>query len=222
SECRWDGEFLLNCSFARISTIPEDISQTAVTADFSYNNIKTFLCSDGRNEEWMLQHLNLSYNLISELSLTTCTNLPVLETINLNGNAIHTLTLDMPAPAHGSKKYRTVDRLLPALKVLSVERNNLNTVPRGLGLLQSLQTVHMSSNAIQQIDPKDFQNCSQLKDIDLRNNKISRIHPDAFRDLKKLQVVMDLRENALTIPLPQILISLNFFQLEVYLSNNAW
>ncbi|NXH35509.1 LRC66 protein, partial [Myiagra hebetior] len=220
SECRWDGHFLLNCSFTRISTVPEDVSQTAVT-DLSYNNIKTFACPDGRTEQWMLKHLNLSNNQISELTLTTCTNLPILETLNLNGNAIHTLTLDMPTPAHGSKKYSVVDRLLPALKVLSVERNNLKTVPRGLGLLQSLQTVHMSSNAIQQIDPKDFQNCSQLKDIDLRNNKITKIHPDAFRDLNKLQVV-DLRENALTIPLPQILVSLNFFQLQVYLSKNAW
>ncbi|KAF2977567.1 hypothetical protein EK904_000320 [Melospiza melodia maxima] len=206
SECRWDRQLLLNCSFTRMSTVPEDTSQTAVTADLSYNNIKTFVCSDGRNEEWMLKHLNLSNNLISELTLTTCTNLPNLETLNLSGNAIHTLTLEMPAPAHGSKNYSMVDRLLPALKVLSLERNNLNTVPRGLGLLQSLQTVHMSSNAIEQIDPKDFQNCSQLKDIDLRNNKITKIHPDAFRDLNKLQVV-DLRENALTIPLPQILVS---------------
>ncbi|XP_041346170.1 leucine-rich repeat-containing protein 66 [Pyrgilauda ruficollis] len=221
SECRWDGQFLLNCSFTRISTIPEDTSQIAVTADLSYNNIKTFVCSDGRNEEWMLKHLNLSNNLISEVTLTTCTNLPNLETLDLSGNAIHTLTLDMPTPAPGSEKYSIVDRLLPALKVLSIERNNLNTVPRGLGLLQSLQTVHMSSNAIQHIDPKDFQNCSQLKDIDLRNNKITKIHPDVFRDLNKLQVV-DLRENALTIPLPQILVSLNFFQLEVYLSKNAW
>lgn len=131
SECHWDGQFLLNCSFTRISTIPEDISKTAVTADLSYSNIRTFVCSDGRNEEWMLKHLNLSNNLLSELTLTTCTNLPILETLNLNGNAIHTLTLDMPTPAHGSKKYSIVDRLLPALKVLSVERNNLNTVPRG-------------------------------------------------------------------------------------------
>ncbi|NWW70252.1 LRC66 protein, partial [Climacteris rufus] len=222
SECWWDGQFLLNCSFTRISAIPEDTPPTAVTADFSYNNIKTFLCSDGRNEEWMLKHLNLSNNLISELSLTTCTNLPILETLNLSGNAIHTLTLDMPRPGLGSKKSRIVDHLLPALKVLSVERNNLHTIPRGLGLLQSLQTVHMSSNAIQQIDPKDFQNCSELKDIDLRNNKITKIHPDTFRDLNKLQVVVDLRENALAIPLPQILISLNFLQLEVYLSNTAW
>uniref|UniRef100_A0A663LZX5 Ig-like domain-containing protein n=1 Tax=Athene cunicularia TaxID=194338 RepID=A0A663LZX5_ATHCN len=228
SDCRWDGEFLLNCSFTGISTIPEDVLQTAITADFSYNNIQTFLCTDGRNEERILKHLNLSNNLISELSLSTCRNLPVLETLNLNGNAIHTLTLDIPMPAHGSKKYRKVDHLLPALEVLSVERNNLNTVPRGLwpqrrlGLLQSLQTVHMSSNGIQQIDVNDFQNCSQLKDINLQNNKITKIHPDAFRDLNKLQVIVDLRENALTMPLPQILISLNFFQLEVDLSNNAW
>ncbi|NWU74881.1 LRC66 protein, partial [Onychorhynchus coronatus] len=221
SECQWDGEFLLNCSFTRISTIPEDTSRTAIVADLSYNNIKIFLCTDGRNEEWMLKHLNLSNNLISELFLTTCTNLPVLETLNLNDNAIHTLTLDTPVPPPESKTHRIVDHILPALKVLSVERNNLNTVPRGLGLLQSLQTVHMSSNSIQQVDPKDFQNCSQLKDIDLQNNKITKIHPDAFRDLNKLQVV-DLRENPLMIPLPQILMNLNFFQLEVYLSNNAW
>ncbi|NXL10861.1 LRC66 protein, partial [Mesembrinibis cayennensis] len=220
--CRWDGEFSVNCSFTGISTIPEDVSQAAITADFSYNNIKTFMCTDGSNEEWMLKHLNLSNNLISELSLTTFRNLPVLETLNLNGNAIHTLTLDVPTPAHGPKKCGKGCRLLPALKVLSLERNNLNTVPRGLGLLQSLQTVRLSSNAIRQIELKDFQNCSQLKEIDLQNNKITKIHLDAFRDLNKLQVVVDLRENALTTPLPQILISLNFFRLEVGLSNNAW
>ncbi|KAM9295086.1 leucine-rich repeat-containing protein 66 [Morus bassanus] len=221
SDCRWDREFSVNCSFTGISTIPEDVLQMATTADFSYNNIKTFMSTDGRNEEWMLEHLNLSNNLISELSLTTFRNLPVLETLNLNGNAIHTLTLDIPMPAQGSKKCGKGCRLLPALKVLSVERNNLNTVPRGLCLLQSLQTVHLSSNGIRQIDLNDFQNCSQLKDIDLQNNKITKIHPDAFRDLNKLQVV-DLRENALTMPLPQLLISLNFFQLEAGLSNNAW
>ncbi|XP_074444148.1 leucine-rich repeat-containing protein 66 [Larus michahellis] len=221
SGCRWDVEFSVNCSFTGISTIPEDTSQTAITADFSYNNIKTFTCADGRSEEWMLKHLNLSNNLISELSLTTCRNLPVLETLNLDGNAIRTLALDVPTPAHGSQTYGKVHRLLPALKVLSVERNNLNRVPRGLGRLQSLQTVRLSSNGIGQIDASDFQNCSQLKDIHLQNNKITKIHPDTFRDLNKLQVV-DLRENALATPLPQILISLNFFRLEVGLSNNAW
>ncbi|NWQ78469.1 LRC66 protein, partial [Columbina picui] len=222
SACRWDGELSVNCSFTVISAIPEDLPRTAITADFSYNNIKTFKCADGRNEEWMLKHLNLSNNLISELSLTTFRKLPVLETLNLDDNAIHALMLDTHIPGHVSNKDGKGCCVLPALKVLSVERNILNTVPRGLGLLPSLQSVHLSSNSIRQIGLRDFQNCSQLKDVDLQNNKITKIHPDAFRDLNKLQVVVDLRENALTTPLPQVLISLNFFQLEVDLSSNTW
>ncbi|NXV72998.1 LRC66 protein, partial [Atlantisia rogersi] len=222
SDCRWDGELSLNCSFTGISAVPEGLSQTVVTADLSYNTIKTFTCTDERDGQWMLKHLNLSNNMISELSFTTCRNLPVLETLNLNGNAIHTLTLDVPVPAQGSKTDGQSCRLLPALKVLSVERNHLHAVPRGLGLLQVLQTVHLSSNSIQQIGLDDFRNCSQLKDVHLQDNKITQIQPDAFRDLNKLQVVVDLRENALATPLPQVLMGLNFFQLEVDLSNNAW
>ncbi|KAM6429775.1 LOW QUALITY PROTEIN: leucine-rich repeat-containing protein 66-like [Rhynochetos jubatus] len=130
SHCRWEGESFLNCSFTGMSTVTEDASPTAILADFSHNNIKTFLCTDGR-KEWALKHLNLSNNLISELSLTTCGNFPVLETLNLNGNAIRTLTLDTPTPTRGSKAYGEVDGLLPALKVLSVESNNLNRIPRG-------------------------------------------------------------------------------------------
>ncbi|NXU57147.1 LRC66 protein, partial [Turnix velox] len=220
--CWWDTEFSLNCSFTGISTIPEDVSPMVVTADFSYNNIKTFQCLNGRMEEWMLKHLNLSDNLISELSLSTCRNLPVLETLNLDGNAIHVLVLDVPLPAHGAQRSHQVSHLLPALKVLSIERNNLHRVPRGLGLLPSLQTIRLSSNGIRQINPGDFENCSQLKDINLQNNKITQISPNAFRDLNELQVVVDIRENALAIPLPQILISLNFFRLEVGLSSNTW
>ncbi|NWW84666.1 LRC66 protein, partial [Rhynochetos jubatus] len=222
SHCRWEGESFLNCSFTGMSTVPEDASPTAILADFSHNNIKTFLCTDGRKEEWALKHLNLSNNLISELSLTTCGNFPVLETLNLNGNAIRTLTLDTPMPTRGSKAYGEVDGLLPALKVLSVESNNLNRIPRGLGLLPSLQTVRLSSNSIRQVEPSDFQNCSQLRDVGLQNNKITEVRADAFRHLNKLQVVVDLRQNALATPLSEILISLNLFRLEVGSSNNAW
>ncbi|XP_050566654.1 leucine-rich repeat-containing protein 66 [Cygnus atratus] len=221
SDCRWDGNFSVNCSFTGLSAIPEDIPQTAITADLSYNNITTLLCANGRNEDWMLKHLNLSNNLISELSITAFRNLPALETLNLNGNSINTLTLDLPTAAHASEMYGKVHHFLPALKVLSAEKNYLDAVPRGLGLLQSLQSVRLSFNGILRIDLNDFQNCSQLKTIYLQNNKITTIHPDAFQGLNNLQVV-DLRDNALTTVLPQIIIHLNIFQLEVDLSSNSW
>ncbi|XP_042668258.1 leucine-rich repeat-containing protein 66 isoform X1 [Centrocercus urophasianus] len=221
TDCWWDEKFVVNCSFMGLGAIPEDISLTAVTVDLSYNNIKTFLCTTGRNEDWMLKHLNLSNNLISDISVTAFRNLPILETLNLNGNSISTLTLHPPTPAHGSKTLGEIHHFLPALKVLSAGRNNLHAVPTGLGLLQSLQTVHLSFNGILQIDLNDFHNCSQLKNIYLQNNKIANIHPDAFKGLNKLQVV-DLRENPLTTILPHLLINLNIFQLKVDLFNNSW
>ncbi|XP_021252967.1 leucine-rich repeat-containing protein 66 [Numida meleagris] len=221
SDCWWDGKFLVNCSFMGLATIPEDISPTAVIADLSYNNIKTLLCTTWRNEDWMLEHLNLSNNLISEISITALRNLPVLETLNLNGNSINTLTLDLNTPGNGSKTFGEIHHFLPALKVLSAERNNLHAVPTGLGLLQSLQSVHLSFNGILQIELNDFQNCSQLKNIYLQNNKIANIHPDAFKDLNKLQVV-DLRENTLTTIVPHLLTNLNTFQLKVDLFDNSW
>uniref|UniRef100_A0A669P6D1 Ig-like domain-containing protein n=1 Tax=Phasianus colchicus TaxID=9054 RepID=A0A669P6D1_PHACC len=219
TDCWWDEKFVVNCSFMGLGAIPEDISLTAVTADFSYNNIRSFLCTTERNEDWMLKHLNLSNNLISEISITAFRHLPILETLNLNGNSISTLTLDPPTSAHGSKTFGEIHHFLPALKVLSVGRNNLHAVPTGL--LQSLQTVHLSFNGILQIDLNDFHNCSRLKNIYLQNNKIANIHPDAFKDLNKLQVV-DLRENPLTTILPHLLINLNIFQLKVDLFNNSW
>lgn len=221
TDCWWDEKFVVNCSFMGLPAVPEDLSLTAVTADLSYNNIKTFLCTTGRNEDWMLKHLNLSNNLISEISITAFRNLPILETLNLNGNSISTLTLDPPTPARVSQTFGEIHHFLPALKVLSAERNNLHAVPTGLGLLQSLQTVHLSFNGILQIDLNDFHNCLQLKNIYLQSNKIANIHPDAFKDLNKLQVV-DLRENPLTTILPHLLINLNVFQLKVDVFNNSW
>ncbi|NWJ00812.1 LRC66 protein, partial [Crypturellus undulatus] len=217
SDCWWNGNFIVNCSFTGISAIPEDITPTVLTVDLSYNNIKTLLRTTGRNQKWMLKHLNLSNNLISELSfVTTFRNLPCLETLNLNSNALSTLTL---GPLVHTAEEDEVSQLLPALKVLAVERNSLNMIPEGLGMLQSLQTVHLSSNYILQIDVNDFQNCSRLKNIYLQDNKITKIHPEAFKDLNNLQVV-DLRGNALTTLPPQIPNNLNIFQLGEDSSNN--
>ncbi|XP_006019095.3 leucine-rich repeat-containing protein 66 isoform X1 [Alligator sinensis] len=223
SKCRWDGTFLMNCSFTGKSTTPTDISPTVTVLDLSYNTISVLLWSNWRNEEWNIKHLNLSNNLISEFHLDSFRNLPFLETLNLNGNVIHYVVLDICKSEDWSEKHRKVYTygLLPFLKVLAIERNNLSAIPRGLGMLQSLRSVHLSSNEILQIEQNDFHNCSQLKNIYLQNNKITKIHPDAFKNLKKLQV-LDLSNNVMTTILPEMFIELNIFHLEVDLSNNPW
>ncbi|XP_019408388.1 PREDICTED: leucine-rich repeat-containing protein 66 [Crocodylus porosus] len=223
SKCWWDGKFLMNCSFTGKSAIPTDISPTVTVLDLSYNTISVLLWSNWRDEEWNIKHLNLSNNLISELHLDSFRNLPFLETLNLNGNIIYYIVLDICKSEDWSEEHGKVYTysLLPFLKVLAIERNNLSAIPRGLGMLQSLQSVHLSSNEILQIEQNDFHNCSQLKNIYLQNNKITKIHPDAFKNLKKLQV-LDLSNNVMTTILPEMFIELNIFHLEVDLSNNPW
>ncbi|NWX99461.1 LRC66 protein, partial [Nothoprocta ornata] len=218
SGCRWEGNLIVNCSFAGISAIPEDVALAVLTADLSHNNIRTLLRATGRNQEWAVKHLNLSNNLILELSFALAfRNLPSLETLNLAGNALSALPLGLPAPAPAEQG--DAGPLLPSLRVLALQRNSLGSVPQGLGMLQSLQTVHLASNDILQIDVNDFQNCSQLRNIYLQDNKITKIHPEAFKDLNNLQVV-DLRGNALTTLPPQIFNNLNIFQLGVDSTNN--
>lgn len=58
----------------------------------------------------------------------------------------------------------------------------------GLWKLKSLQSLDLSFNRISQIDLSDFHNCLQLENLHLKSNRIFRIHPEAFKDLKKLQV----------------------------------
>lgn len=105
---------------------------------------------------------------------TITQSLRLLVAIDRNGRNFVTKNLKKPLDANWENKNVKCKMVLFSL---------------GLGRLQSLQTVRLSSNGIGQIDASDFQNCSQLKDIHLQNNKITKIHPDTFRDLNKLQVV---------------------------------
>lgn len=59
----------------------------------------------------------------------------------------------------------------------------------GLWKLKSLQSLDLSFNRISQIGLSDFQNCLRLENLYLKSNKIVQIHPEAFKDLKKLQVI---------------------------------
>lgn len=84
-----------------------------------------------------------------------------------------------------------------------------------------MQTLDLSFNGILQIGLSDFHNCLQLENLYLKSNKIFKIHPEAFKDLKKLQVV-DLSNNALTTVLPMMTIALEFPHLEADLTDNQW
>ncbi|XP_008585265.1 PREDICTED: leucine-rich repeat-containing protein 66 [Galeopterus variegatus] len=223
SECQWNEYLLANCSFTAKHDIPVDISQTAAKVDVSFSFFRVLLQSHMKKEDWKIKCLDLSNNLISKITLSPLTYLHALEILNLSNNAIHSIPLDLPRPKFLFVKcYRSSFRSgLPFLRVLILRRNKLIYIPKGLWKLKSLQSLDLSFNGILQIGLSDFHNCLKLEHLYLKSNKIFKIHPEAFKDLKKLQVV-DLSNNALATILPMLILALELPHLEVDLADNQW
>ncbi|XP_006757890.1 PREDICTED: leucine-rich repeat-containing protein 66 [Myotis davidii] len=223
SEHQWNGYRLTNCSFTGKRDIPVDVSQTAATVDASSIFLRVLLQSPTKEEKRNIKYLDLSNHLMLKITLSPLAHLPGLETLNLSNNAIHSISLDFPGPkCSWVKRHRSsLRRGLPHLKLLILQRNKLSDIPKGLWKLKSLQSLDLSFNGILQIGMFDFHNCLQLENLYLRSNKIFRIHPEAFKDLKKLQVV-DLSSNALTAILPMMAIALELPHLEADLAHNQW
>ncbi|XP_007180856.2 leucine-rich repeat-containing protein 66 isoform X1 [Balaenoptera acutorostrata] len=223
SECQWNGYLLTNCSFAGKHEIPVDISQIAATVDVSSSFFRVLLQTHMKKEEWNIKHLDLSNNLISKITLSSLAHFHALEILNLSNNAIHSVSLDLLSfKSLWVKRHRgSLRNGLPFLKLLILQRNKLSDIPKGLWKLKSLQSLDLSFNGITQIGLSDFHNCLQLENLHLKSNKIFRIHPEAFKDLKKLQVV-DLSNNALTAILPMMMVALELPHLEADLAGNQW
>ncbi|XP_062964608.1 leucine-rich repeat-containing protein 66 [Cynocephalus volans] len=223
SECQWNEYLLANCSFTAKHDIPVDIAQTAATVDISFSFFRLLLQSHMKKEDWKIKRLDLSNNLISKITLSPLTYLHALEILNLSNNAIHSILLDLPRPKFSFVKcHRSSFRSgLPFLRVLILQRNKLSYTPKGLWKLKSLQSLDLLFNGILQIGLSDFHNCLKLEHLYLKSKKIFKIHPEAFKDLKKLQVV-DLSNHALATILPLMILALELPHLEVDLANNQW
>ncbi|XP_045428668.1 leucine-rich repeat-containing protein 66 [Pipistrellus kuhlii] len=223
SECQWNGYRLTNCSFTGKQDMPVDISQTAATVNASSILFKGLFQPPTNEGKRNIKHLDLSNNLMLEITLSPLAHFPGLETLNLSNNAIRSISLDLPRPgcSWGKRHRSSLGSGLPHLKLLVLRRNKLSDIPKGLWKLKSLQSLDLSFNGILKIGVFDFHNCLQLENLYLRSNKIFRIYPEAFKDLKKLQVV-DLSSNALTTILPMMTIALELPHLEADLAHNQW
>lgn len=186
SKYQWNGYLTTNCSFAGKHEIPMDIPQMAPTVDDSFNFLRVLLQTHMKKEEWNIKHLDLSNNLISKITLSSLEHFHALETLNLSNNAIHSVLLDLPSfKSSWVKRHRgSLRNRLPFLKLLTLQRNKLSNIPKGLWKLKSLQSLDLSFNRISQIGLSDFHNCLQLENLHLKSNRIFRIHPEAFKDLK--------------------------------------
>lgn len=78
---------------------------------------------------------------------------------------------------------------LKGLKILSLSRNILPSVPAAIRNLPTLQELDLSSNNISKLGCHDFTNLTRLKQLGLYLNSIPTLNECAFKDLIRLQVL---------------------------------
>src|ERR1700677_4127745 len=108
--------------------------------------------------------------------------------------------------------------LLTMLQTLSLSNNQLQSIPKEIGLLTMLQTLSLNNNKLKSI-PKEIGQLTRLQALSLSNNRLQTI-PKELGQLASLQELYLYHNHLQTIPkeLGQ-LASLRYFQLDNNLKN---
>ncbi|XP_064791940.1 podocan [Oncorhynchus masou masou] len=158
----------------QLERVPRGLPRRAKTLMLLHNGINEI----GRNDLVMLYtltELNLSYNrLISpKLHREAFRKLRLLETLDLSGNALHSLPLGLPR----------------SLQVLRVKDNQLTSIPEGaLQGMSKLREIHLNHNQLKlnSIYQGAWMELRALTTLDLSSNQLSHVPSDLPESLEYL------------------------------------
>ncbi|XP_072310002.1 leucine-rich repeat-containing G-protein coupled receptor 5-like [Eucyclogobius newberryi] len=152
-------------------------------------------------------------NPIQSVGRSAFRNLPELRTLSLNGAANLTEFPNLSGTASlesltitGAKMTSlppSVCDQLPNLELLDLSYNQLQTLPVFSGC-ESVQTIDLQHNEIQELEENTFHGLMSLRSLDLSWNKLSSVKPNSFSVLPAL-TKLDLSSNRIvTLPLTRL------------------
>ncbi|RVE73842.1 hypothetical protein OJAV_G00035260 [Oryzias javanicus] len=194
--CSCQTASLLNCSLSGLTSVPQLIPGSFSEMDFSHNYLSSV---KPRQPHQNLRKLWLGNNTVSHLSLCVERHVKSWHRFRNGG----------------------CQGWAPTLQMLSVERNQLERLPEGLGGVPSLRVLRLSFNKISVLKPGELSDLRQLEELHLHHNLITHLHPQIFQDLIQLRV-LDLRFNLLTILHPLMYLNLRNIGAHVGLDGNRW
>ncbi|XP_019207018.1 uncharacterized protein lrrc66 isoform X4 [Oreochromis niloticus] len=202
--CTCQSAFLLNCSSAGLSSVPQHIQDSVTELDFSHNLLKSVTF---HQPHYNLRSVWLGNNGITRLSLCTGRN--------LGGQHLRDTYRSRPWNRQKCVPWA------PTLQLLSVEMNQLRQLPEGLEGIESLEVLQLSFNRISTLQLGELSHLQQLKELHLQHNLITSLHPQMFQDLPQLKV-LDLSFNMLTSIHPLMYLTLQNIGTDVRLLGNRW
>lgn len=208
----------LNLSYNNITELPSDLLMmmpqlenfymensklTSIPKGFFKNNTKlNWIALDG-NEITTLEDgtfkgldqltiLGLENNKISKVDKNAFEGMKKIEQLSLYGNNLTTLEDGSLKPLAGS------------LKMLFLQENNMESLPKAVEDCSSLTELHAWDNGMNDISKVDFSKLPELTELNLMHNEITQIPENAFAKNTKLDG-LDLFDNDLTSVSPDIL-----------------
>ncbi|XP_048815794.1 transforming growth factor beta activator LRRC32-like [Lagopus muta] len=197
----------VSCRAAGLHSFPKDLPQGVKHLDLSHNILQNL--SESRLPALgQLEHLDLRSNRLEAISGSVLAQLPRLHSLLLGSNRLH----------QNHQDNAVAFSALQDIEVLDLSANGLEShMVRGfLSGLTALRVLHLHGNRLSQLPAGIFQGSPRLSELDLSNNYIMDIEEGAFEALREL-VVLSLALNSL-----HCLSSFSLRQLQVLnLSHNA-
>lgn len=145
-----------------------------------------------------LRNLRLEGNSLHFVPSDALSPLVSLEALNIGGNSISSIPVNAFLKLHNlvillMKRNSILDidedafTNLTTLRVLELDDNHLDAIPKALTKLVNLQELSVSGNKIKYIPDGILQHCKGLGLLELKGNPLAGVHPQAFAFLPKLR-----------------------------------
>lgn len=178
----------------KITEIPEGLFKNNHSLDwisFTGNQISSLKNNTFEGLD-ALTILDLEGNQIREVSQNALTGMPKLQQLSFVGNGLEDLKDDVLKPLAGS------------LRWLFLQENNIESLPKTVEDLFSLEELNAYDNGMKDITKVDFSKLPQLQEVNFMHNEIREIPSGTFAKNEKL-AGLDLYDNLLTTMSPDTL-----------------
>ncbi|XP_076451932.1 uncharacterized protein LOC143287660 [Babylonia areolata] len=134
-----------------------------------------------------LEVLRMKGNKVRVVKKAAFKKLPNLMTLDLSNNQL-------------VKIYSKGFEGLQQLQTLSLQYNKLRSMSRIFDTTPKLYQLNLAFNRLRSIGKNDLRTPTRIHYLDLRNNRISKIHPEAFKHLRLLRYLFLNQNPLVTLP----------------------
>lgn len=174
------------CSKRSLVTPPKDFPLTTHMIILDNNHLRV-LGTDSFQKLEQVEVLRLKGNKLRSIKGSAFKLLPRLMTVDLSDNDLTTVD---------GKGFEG----LTNLQTLSLQYNKLKTLSRVLDSTPMLYQLNVAYNNLREIGKNDLKTPTKIHYLDLRNNRIQKIHPQAFAHLTLLRYLFLNKNPLVTVP----------------------